>query len=74
MVTASEEAQKWMTRLSILMVFLGQTLFWEHIVTYGYFDVELWGHETYGVVLTVIGMVSLIFLKRKVVLRKLRSI
>jgi len=49
----------------ILSLIIGQILFWEHYYTHGYFDIELIGHETYGLFLTVASMIGLIYYNRK---------
>ncbi len=40
----------------ILVFITGLILVTEHLVTYGYYDFELIGHETYGFILMLIGM------------------
>ena len=40
----------------ILIFIAGLILVTEHLVTYGYYDFELIGHETYGFILMLIGM------------------
>jgi len=40
----------------VLIFLVGLALVTEHIVTYGYYDFELIGHETYGFILMLLGM------------------
>ena len=40
----------------ILVFIAGLILVTEHLVTYGYYDFELIGHETYGFILMLLGM------------------
>jgi len=40
---------------SASLILLGSFWLLEHILTYGYLEFELLGHETYGIILIVIG-------------------
>ena len=40
----------------VLIFIAGLILVTEHLITYGYYDFELIGHETYGFILMLIGM------------------
>lgn len=42
----------------LLIILTGLILMTEHIITYGYYDFELIGHETYGLIFIILGLFS----------------